>query len=87
MTPLDVVVKILNNQLTSLMWIDEKVSNLHIGIPWPPQLYMLCDAIVRFVICEKELFGGKVGIYPVHLNKKIIPPSNEHRVIVPKMDL
>ncbi|KAK8481825.1 hypothetical protein V6N11_008453 [Hibiscus sabdariffa] len=26
MTPLDVVVKILNNQLTSLMWIDEKAE-------------------------------------------------------------
>lgn len=25
MTPLDAVVRILNNQLTSLMWIDEKV--------------------------------------------------------------
>lgn len=25
MTPLDVVVRILNNQLSSLMWIDEKV--------------------------------------------------------------
>lgn len=24
--PLDVVVRILNNQLSSLMWIDEKVS-------------------------------------------------------------
>lgn len=28
MAPLDVVVKILNNQLSSLMWIDEKVSIL-----------------------------------------------------------
>ena len=28
MSPLDVVVRILNNQLSSLMWIDEKVSNL-----------------------------------------------------------
>jgi len=26
MTPLDAVVRILNNQLTSLMWIDEKVG-------------------------------------------------------------
>lgn len=26
MTPLDVVVRILNNQLSSLMWVDEKVS-------------------------------------------------------------
>lgn len=26
MTPLDVIVRILNNQLSSLMWIDEKVS-------------------------------------------------------------
>ena len=26
MNPLDVVVRILNNQLSSLMWIDEKVS-------------------------------------------------------------
>lgn len=26
MTPLDAVVRILNNQLSSLMWIDEKVS-------------------------------------------------------------
>lgn len=26
MTPLDVVVRILNNQLTSLMWIDEKAE-------------------------------------------------------------
>ena len=25
MTPLDVVVRILNNQLSTLMWIDEKV--------------------------------------------------------------
>ncbi|MFS7967757.1 putative nucleoporin NSP1/NUP62 [Helianthus anomalus] len=25
MTPMDVVVRILNNQLSSLMWIDEKV--------------------------------------------------------------
>ena len=24
MTPLDVIVRILNNQLSSLMWIDEK---------------------------------------------------------------
>lgn len=29
MAPLDVVVRILNNQLSSLMWIDEKVSTLH----------------------------------------------------------
>ena len=28
MTPLDVIVRILNNQLSSLMWIDEKVSIL-----------------------------------------------------------
>lgn len=28
MGPLDVVVRILNNQLSSLMWIDEKVSKL-----------------------------------------------------------
>lgn len=27
MTPLDVVVRILNNQLSTLMWIDEKVSS------------------------------------------------------------
>ena len=26
MTPLDAVVRILNNQLSSLMWIEEKVS-------------------------------------------------------------
>ncbi|XP_061371296.1 nuclear pore complex protein NUP62-like [Gastrolobium bilobum] len=26
MTPLDAVVRILNNQLTSLMWIDEKAE-------------------------------------------------------------
>jgi nuclear pore complex protein Nup62 len=26
MTPLDMVVRILNNQLSSLMWIDEKVN-------------------------------------------------------------
>jgi hypothetical protein len=28
MTPLDVVVRILNNQLSSLMWIDDKVSTV-----------------------------------------------------------
>ena len=28
MTPLDMVVRILNNQLSSLMWIDEKVHLL-----------------------------------------------------------
>jgi hypothetical protein len=27
-SPLDLVVRILNNQLTSLMWIDEKVFTL-----------------------------------------------------------
>lgn len=29
MTPLDVIVRILNNQLSSLMWIDEKVSIIY----------------------------------------------------------
>lgn len=29
MSPLDAVVRILNNQLTSLMWIDEKVCIFH----------------------------------------------------------
>ena len=29
MSPLDVVVRILNNQLSSLMWIDEKVNKFY----------------------------------------------------------
>lgn len=34
MTPLDILVRILNNQLSSLMWIDEKVSIFR-GISFP----------------------------------------------------
>ncbi|KAK7313658.1 hypothetical protein VNO77_38848 [Canavalia gladiata] len=32
MTPLDIVVRILNNQLTSLMWIDEKAEEFSLSI-------------------------------------------------------
>lgn len=44
MTPLDAVVKILNNQLSSLMWIDEKVSImtlLNLLIPYFDNDYLL----------------------------------------------
>lgn len=42
MTPLDVVVRILNNQLSSLMWIDEKVR---FSINF--KLYLLSDSNLR----------------------------------------
>ncbi|KZV43497.1 hypothetical protein F511_19041 [Dorcoceras hygrometricum] len=32
MTPLDIVVRILNNQLSSLMWVDEKAEDFWIRI-------------------------------------------------------
>lgn len=50
MTPLDVVVRILNNQLSSLMWIDEKVRfqpfAFYISSKWLKQLILL-DHIIR----------------------------------------
>jgi hypothetical protein len=47
-SPLDLVVRILNNQLTSLLWIDEKVScllNIHGMKFWiaTQQIYFSCQ--------------------------------------------
>lgn len=44
MTPLDVVVRILNNQLSSLMWVDEKVCSDY-----------SCSSIIEILSCERHV--------------------------------
>lgn len=54
MTPLDVVVRILNNQLSSLMWIDEKVSFLFLEPSTELAFVKLSEYEVWIVNLEKK---------------------------------
>ncbi|XLR09426.1 hypothetical protein S83_037364 [Arachis hypogaea] len=62
MTPLDAVVRILNNQLTSLMWIDEKVSIFHHAIVWWNFLLLLLVRYAYYWVCS---FGSEVKLTPL----------------------
>ncbi|QHO22085.1 Nuclear pore complex protein [Arachis hypogaea] len=61
MTPLDAVVRILNNQLTSLMWIDEKVSIFHHAIVWWNfLLLLLVSAVILINPSRAEEFSSRI---------------------------
>lgn len=53
MTPLDVVVRILNNQLSTLMWIDEKVSWKKF---WSNYIFWVLDVVFQVRISSNAFF-------------------------------
>lgn len=56
---LDVVVRILNNQLSSLVWIDEKVSRSFVCVPKETILYLKIHSVHELHI--KKVRRMKVG--------------------------
>lgn len=63
MTPLDILVRILNNQLSSLMWIDEKVSYLLRHICSLSLIKLLVMLICILLICNLEEIKKELVAY------------------------
>lgn len=67
MNPLDVVVRILNNQLSSLMWIDEKVSYLLLSFCWLMNCLSKLYKLWNLKIIDNRQRSSHLGFKRSHL--------------------